>query len=101
MSRIKYISVVEIEGHGRQIRPGKTKREGAELALPTPENDREQFERRTWERVGVFTLPEEMPKSEFKDWWNEHKDDDPQPSPIPEVLHAMKNGDAEPEEVEA
>lgn len=93
MSRIKYVSVVEIEGKGGQIRPGKVDREGSELAIPTPENDRDGFERRGWERVGVFDLPREMPKSEFKEWWNEHKDDDPRPAVIDDVIEAVETAD--------
>lgn len=89
MSQIKYVSVVEIADEKRQIRTGKTDRKGSELKIPTPNNDADSFERRQWERVDVFELPEPMPKSQFKDWWNDHKDDDPQPSPIPEVLGAI------------
>lgn len=93
MSRIKYVHVIEYEDGRRLILGGKGKRSGTNVAIPTPENDREEFERMEWERVDYWRLPESMPKSEFTDWWNDHKDDDPQPSPIPEVLDAMDGAD--------
>jgi hypothetical protein len=89
LSQIKYVSVVELESGDRQIRLGKQDESGSEVIIPTPNNGIESMQQREWERVGVFTLPEPMAKSGFKDWWNEHKDDEPQPSPIPEVLAAM------------
>lgn len=92
MSQIKYVHVIEFEHGERNIRPGKGDREGDVLRIPTPENDRDSFERVEYHRVGTWRLPEPMPKSEFVDWWNDHKDDNPQPSPIPEVLAAMDQG---------
>lgn len=90
MTRIKYVSVVEVDGEKRQIRLGKADADGEEMVIPTPDNDVEVFHARQWKRVGVFSLPSEMTKDAFKGWWNDHKDDDPQPSPIPEVLAAME-----------
>lgn len=95
MSRIKYLSVVETDDGSRQIRLGRVDGGGEEMRMPTPENDLDDFERYEWTRKGVFTLPEPMPKSEFQDWWNDHKDDEPQPSPIPEVLETMNTTDVE------
>ena len=87
MSQIKYVHVIEFDDGERKIRPGKGKGEGSVLAIPTPNNDREEFERREWERVDYWHLPEPIPKSEFVDWWNENKDDGVEP--IPAVLEAM------------
>ena len=93
MSQIKYVSVREYEDGDRIITPGKSDREGAAVAIPTPDNDREDFERRRWKRVDYWRLPEPMSKSEFVEWWNENKDDEM--SPIPEVLEAMGGDDAD------
>lgn len=86
MSRIKYVHVYEYEDGTRLIAPGKGDREGANVVIPTPENDREEFERREWERVDYWELPEPMAKSDFIDWWNTTDDD---VEPIPQVLEAM------------
>ena len=90
MSVIRYVSVVDIKGRKRQIRAGKVDREGTDVVIPMPNNDLEDIQRRDWVRVGVFELPEEMPKSEFKDWWNRHKDDDPRPQVIDDVLNRIE-----------
>lgn len=91
---ISRVSVVEIVGEKRQIRAGKVDREGTELAISTPNNDIEGIERRAWERVDVFQLPREMPKSEFKQWWNDHKDDNPRPAVIHDVLSCIEGTEA-------
>lgn len=96
MSQIKYLSVIEYVDDGKRLMvPGKSDRSGTHLKIPTEENGLEDLTRLEWERVGVFTLPEPMAKSAFKEWWNDHKDDDPQPDPIPEVLAVMEGTEAE------
>lgn len=96
MSQIKYISVIEYTDDGnRLIVPGKSNKTGTNIRIPTDDNGLENMTRLEWERVGVFTLPEPMAKSAFKEWWNDHKDDDPQPDPIPEVLAVMEGGEVE------
>lgn len=98
MSRIKYLHVIEVDGNDRQIRPGKGDPSGSFMAIPTPDNDREDFERLEWERVGFWSLPESMPKSKFKDWWNDAVNSDGgNPDPIPDVLDAMDTADTSPD----
>lgn len=98
MSRIKYVHVIELEDGDRNILPGKGKRSGSFMKIPTPENDREDFERVEWGRVDYWRLPEPMAKSEFKDWWNDCIEADEKPDPIPAVIDAM---DAEEQEAAA
>ena len=91
MSQIKYVSVIEYVDDGKRLMiPGKSNRGGMHVKIPTEENGLEDVTRLKWERVGVFTLPEPMAKSGFKDWWNDHKDDDPRPDPIPDILAVME-----------
>lgn len=89
MSQIKYVHVIEYETGERLIRPGKGNRSGTNIVLP--DDDTDDWERRDWERVDYWRLPEPMPKSEYKEWWNENKDDDVHP--IPAVLEAMDEAD--------
>lgn len=84
MSQIKYVHVIEEEDGNRLVCPGKGKRSGAFVSVP---DDGSDWERWSWERVGHWRLPEPMPKSEFKDWWNENKDSNV--APIPEVKEAL------------
>lgn len=95
MSRIKYVHVIELENGERNIRPGKGDPSGSFVKIPTPDNDRDDFERVEWERVSFWDLPDSMPKSEFTEWWNEAVDGDGEnPDPIPDVLAAMDAEDA-------
>lgn len=88
MSQIKYVHVWQYEDGERFIGPGKGDRSGTHVLLPTPDNGLEDMQRREYERVDYWKLPEPMPKSEFQDWWNEHKDDDVEP--IPEVVECVR-----------
>lgn len=101
MSRIKYVSVHENELGERRIKAGKGDREHATMRMPTPENDLDEITRHEWERVGVYDLPEEMPKSHFADWWNDHLRTDDEPQVIDDVLRAMGERGDETEGVEA
>lgn len=88
MSRIKYLSITQREGGKPIIYSGKTDRSGSLVRLPKPGNDIEEMTKIEWELVATFPLPE-MKKSDFADWWNEHKDLESPPSPIPEAMAVM------------
>jgi len=85
MSQIKYVHVIEEEDGNRLISAGKGDRSGTFVSV---RDDGSDWERWSWERVGFWKLPDPMPKSEFKDWWNENKDT--RQEPIPEILDAME-----------
>lgn len=89
MSRIKYVSVHERDDGKRRIKPGKGERNHSTIRLPRDGNSLTEATRHDWTRVAVFDLPESMPKSEFKDWWNENLRSENEPDVIGEVLNAM------------
>lgn len=89
MTRIKYVSVHERGDGKRRIKPGKGDREHSTIRLPKSDNSLDSFETHDWERIDYWKLPEEMPKSQFTDWWNNHLRAENEPDVIHDVLVAM------------
>lgn len=89
MSQIKYVSIHERDDGIRRIKPGKGDRQHSTISMPKPGNSLDEMERHDWERVAVFDLPRSMPKSDFKEWWNDNLNTDSEPDVIGNVLKEM------------
>lgn len=79
MTQYKYVSVHEYtsgpKDGERFLKFGKAEAEASDIQLPTPDNDVDTMAEMERERVLVYDLPEQMTKSELKDWLDENRPD--------------------------